>query len=517
MLKYREVLRLYAQNLSNRSIASSSGCSRNSVAEIISRANELQVSWPFDKDVNDEELQGILFPEKNKSDIRKRPDCEYIHREMARSGVTLSLLWHEYVEACRNRLEIPYSYRQYCRFYHRFATVSKATMRIKRKPGEIMEVDWAGQTMFIKDQITGEMIPAYIFVAALPCSQYAYVEAFQSVSSENWISAHIHAFRHFGGVTRMIVPDNLKTGVVKASSTDPIINRTYQEMAEHYHTVIMPARVRHPKDKASVEGTVGIISTWIIASLRNEQFFTVSELNKAILEKLAEFNQKDFQKKNGNRLSAFLEEEKFALLPLPASPYELANWKKETVSYDYHILAEKMFYSVPNEYIKHEVDIRITQKIIEVFFKNYRIASHMRLEGKEGKLSTLPEHMPIHHKQYLDFNRDYYLKWAKAIGPYTLAVVHSILDSYKVEKQALKSCMGLTKLADQYSIERVEKASKRALSYLPRPNLSSVKTILKTGQDKLHSNDRQPVTTTKEEVSSHGFTRGAAYYGRKEK
>lgn len=251
--------------------------------------------------------------------------------------------------------------------------------------------------------------------------------------------------------------------------------------------------------------------------MRNEQFFTVSELNKAILEKLAEFNQKDFQKKKGNRLSAFLEEEKFALLPLPASPYELANWKKESVSYDYHILAEKMYYSVPNEYIKHEVDIRITQKIIEVFFKNFRIASHMRLGGKEGQLSTLPEHMPMHHKQYLDFNRDYYLKWAKAIGPFTLAVVHSILDSYKVEKQALKSCMGLTKLADQYSIERVEKASKRALSYSPRPNLSSIKTILKTGQDKLHSNDRQTVTTTKEEVSSHGFTRGAAYYGRKEK
>jgi transposase len=519
MLKYREVLRLHAQNLSNRSIASSSGCSRNSVAEILSRANELQVSWPFDKDITDVELQGILFPEKNKSDIRKQPDCEHIHREMARSGVTLSLLWHEYVEDCRHRQEVPYSYRQFCRFYNRYATVSKATMRIKRKPGEIMEVDWAGQTMFIKDQITGETIPAYIFVAALPCSQYAYVEAFISVSTEYWISAHIRAFRHFGGVTRMIVPDNLKTGVVKASSTDPIINRTYQEMAEHYHTVIMPARVRHPKDKPSVEGTVGIISTWIIASLRNEQFFTVADLNKAILEKLDEFNQKDFQKKSGSRQSAFLEEEKFALLPLPASPYELANWKKAIVQYDYHISVDKMFYSIPYEYIKHEVDIRITQKIIEVFFKNFRIASHMRLEGKEGQLSTLPEHMPIHHKHYLDFNRDYYLEWAKTIGPYTLAMVHAILDSYKVEKQALKSCMGLTKLADQYSIERVETASKRALSYSPRPNLSSIKTILKTGQDKLlHSTDRQtsPLTNN-DEVLSYGFTRGAAYYGRKEK
>jgi transposase len=197
---------------------------------------------------------------------------------MAKSGVTLSLLWHEYVEGCRHRKEIPYSYRQFCRYYHNYATLSKATMRIKRKSGEIMEVDWAGQTAFIKDQFTGDPIPVYVFVAALPCSQYSYVEACLSMNTDNWVSAHIRAFEYFGGATQMIVPDNLKTGVTKASSTDPIINLTYQEMAEHYHTVIMPARVRHPKDKPNVEGTVGFISTWIIASLRNEQFFTLNEL-----------------------------------------------------------------------------------------------------------------------------------------------------------------------------------------------------------------------------------------------
>ena len=184
----------------------------------------------------------------------------------------------------------------------------------------------------------------------------------------------------------------------------------------------MPARVRHPKDKPNVEGTVGLLSTWIIASLRNEQFFTVAELNKAILEKLIEFIQKDFQKKSGNRQSAFLKKSQVCA----ASPYELANWKKATVQYDYHVSVEKMYYSVPHEYIKHEVYIRITQKIIEVFFKNFRISSHMRLQCREGQLSTLPKHIPFHHKEYLDFNRDYYLKWAKAIGPYTLAVVHRL-------------------------------------------------------------------------------------------
>jgi len=519
VIKYREILRLNDQGISNRSIASSCGCSRNTVNNVIKMADELQVSWPLKNDITDTDLQNILYPEKGKSDLRKQPDCEYIHKEMAKSGVTLSLVWHEYSEACRHRREIPYSYRQFCRFYHNYATVSKATMRIKRKPGEIMEVDWAGQTAFLKDSLTGEPIPAYVFIAALPCSQYSYVEAFLSMDTTNWITAHLHAFEFFGGVTQMIVPDNLKTGVVKASSTDPVINRTYQEMAEHYHTAIMPARVRMPKDKANVERTVGIISTWIIASLRNDTFFTLNELNKAIDGKLTEFNQKDFQKKNGSRQTAFMEEEKFALLPLPASPYELATWKKATVQYDYHIIVDKMYYSVPYEYIKYEVDVRITRKIIEIFYKNFRIASHMRLEGKDGQLSTIPEHMPIQHKQYLDFNRDYFMKWAEAVGPNSLAMVKALLDSYKVEKQALKSCMGLTKLADQYSIERLESACKRAFSYSPRPNLNSIKTILKTGQDKLNTSATRTTGVDKvdQDSTTHGFVRGAAYYGRKDK
>ncbi|HSI67690.1 MAG TPA: IS21 family transposase [Planococcus sp. (in: firmicutes)] len=517
MLKYREILRLHAQEVSQRSIASSCGCSRNSVSDVLKRAGELEITWPFENDISDIELQTMFFPEKNKSDARKQPDYESVHKELAKSGVTLSLLWHEYVEECRSRKEIPYSYRHFCRFYHRFATTTKATMRIKRKPGEVMEVDWAGQTASLSDNLTGEPIPAYIFVATLPCSQYTYVEAFLSMDMESWITAHLRTYQFFGGVTRILVPDNLKTGVDKASLTDPTINRTYHEMAEHYRAVVMPARVRHPKDKASVEGAVGVISTWIIASLRNQQFFTLHELNGAIQEKLSEFNQKEFQKKKGNRHSAFLEEEKFALLPLPASPYELATWMKATVPFDYHIAVDKMYYSVPYEYIKYVVDIRITTTLIEVFYKSFRIASHMRLRGKEGEPSTIPEHMPIQHKQYVDYNRDYFLAWAETVGLHTLTTVKGILASYKIEKQALKSCLALFKLADQYSIERIETACKRALEYSARPNINSLKTILKTGQDKLATISSTETAKKENQVNAHGFTRGAAYYGRKEK
>lgn len=517
MIKYREILRLHSQNLSQRGIASSCACSRNTVAEVLKRANEKGIVWPFERDLEDSDLQDILFPEKHKSNTRRKPDCEHIHKEMAKSSVTLSLLWYEYCEECRQNREIPYSYRQFCRFYNNFATTTKATMRIKRKPGELMEVDWAGQTATLKDNLTGERIPAYVFVAVLPCSQYAYVEAFLSMDSDSWITAHIHAFEFFGGITRMIVPDNLKTGVTKASSSDPIINRTYHEMAEHYQTVIMPARVRHPKDKANVEGTVGVISTWIIASLRNQQFFSIIELNKAIEEKLLEFNEKTFQKKGGSRLSVFLEEEKFALLPLPASAYELAKWKKATVQYDYHILIDKMYYSVPYEYIKHQVDVRITKNIVEIFFNNFRIASHIRLYGKEGQLSTLPEHMPDHHKQYLDFNREYFLNWSDSVGYYTHLAIRGIFSSYKVEKQAIKSCMSLTKLADKYSLKRLESACKRAFEYAQSPNVTMIKTILQTGQDKYQSVSTGLGREEKTKKNSHGFTRGAEYYGRKEK
>jgi transposase len=306
--------------------------------------------------------------ESKPSHSRKLPDCEHIHRELAKSGVTLSLLWSEYCEVCRLNQEIPLKYTQYCNYYRKYAAVTKATMHIQRKPGDQLEVDWAGQTAQIVDKDTGEVLPVYVFVAALPSSQYAYVEGFLSQNQESWIAAHVNAFNHFGGVTKVLVPDNLKTGVDKASWYSPVINKTYHEMAEHYGTAVLPARVRRPKDKATVEGIVGNISTWIIAALRNQTFFSLSELNTAISEKLIDFNSKPFQKKPGSRLSTFLAEEKHVLQPLPVTSYELATWKVATVQFNYHISVDKMQYSVPYEYIKQKVDVRVTRGIIEVFF-----------------------------------------------------------------------------------------------------------------------------------------------------
>jgi len=512
MTKYREILRLHSQGISQRGIAASCQCSRNTVSAIIKRADECGISWPFQKDMSDGQLQELMFPEKALSTSRKVPDCEYIHKEMAKSGVTLSLLWNEYCEECRLSNEIPLMYSQFCRYYRRYANTKKATMHIHRKPGEQMEVDWAGQTAEIVDRNTGDVMDANIFVAVLSCSQYAYVEAFLSQNQENWTQAHINTYRFFGGVTRILVPDNLKTGVDRVSWHTPTINKTYHEMAEHYGTAVIPARVRKPKDKPNVEGAVGTISTWIIAAIRNQQFFSLRELNTAIHEKLSEFNRKPFQKKPGSRLSVFLEEEKPALMPLPATPYELALWKTATVQFNYHISVEKMHYSVPYEYIKHKVDVRMTRTMIEVFFNNHRIASHIRKYGRVGQYSTIVEHMPEDHKSYTTWNAERFISWATDIGPNTAIVVKAILAAHKIQQQGYKSCMGLLKLADKYSVLRLEEACKKALSYTPQPSYKSVQTILKTGQDKLIK-EQDPAPTTKENTATFGFTRGAGYYG----
>lgn len=518
MTKYRDILRLSSMGLSQRSIASSCQCSRNTVSEVLNRAMEKELAWPLPEDVADDDLQYLLFPEKAQTSSRKIPDCEYLHRELAKSGVTLSLLWHEYCETCRLSREIPLKYTQFCNYYRKYAATTKATMHIQRKPGEQMEVDWAGQTATIVDAETGEMLPAYIFVAALPSSQYAYVEGFLSQSQENWTTAHIHAFAHFGGVTKILVPDNLKTGVEKSSWYSPVINKTYHEMAEHYGTAVIPARVRKPKDKASVEGTVGNVSTWILAALRQQTFFTLADLNAAIFEKLTAFNKRPFQKRPGSRLSAFLDEEKHALLPLPSSTYESATWKVATVQFNYHIAVDKMHYSVPYEYIKHKVDVRITRGVIEVFYNHHRICSHPRLYGRPGQYHTLADHMPDNISSMHSGTLSASLLGRKQVGPSTAVVIRAILTGHRVEQQGYKACMGVLKLADRYSLVRVEAACAKALGYTPNPGFKHISTILKSGQDR--AVDEQAATleaeATTRPANPHGFTRGASYYGRKQ-
>jgi transposase len=484
---------------------------RQTVVTALQRAALQGLDWQTAELLSDQELATKLFPQANGTIGYKIPDYDHVHRELAKSGVTLQLLWFEYCDKCRDEDAIPYQLTQFKKYYRDYVVTTKATMHINRKPGEIMEVDWAGQTAKIIDTDTGEEIDAYVFVAALPYSGYAYVEAFLSQNQEAWVTAHVNAYSFFSGVTRILVPDNLKTGVVKNTKTETVLNKTYQELAEHYGTAIIPARVRTPKDKASVEGAVGNISTFILAAIRSQRFFSLRELNVVIREKLHAFNHKPFQKRDGSRAIAFAEERTF-LLPLPKNAFELATWKIATVQYNYHISVDGQFYSVPYEYIKHKVDIRLTRNVVEVFFESSRICSHVRLHGREGQYRTVDAHMPPNHQQYTQWNGERFRKWAAKIGANTTAIVETILTGCKVEQQGYRACMALLKLVDDYTPERLEAACEKALSYTPRPSYKAIQAILKSGQDKISEKSAAPSAP-----SPFGFTRGADYYGKGQK
>ena len=370
MTKYREILRLSALGLTLREIAASLQVSQHTIIDVRRRAKELSLSWPLDESYTDAELQRVMFPKAPSSTSTKRmPDYDYIRKELLRNGVNKKLLWTEYLEDCKTAGDDPLMYSQFCYHIQQNEQKRNATMHLPRKPGEQIEVDWAGDPAEIIDPYTGEITKAWIFVGVMTYSQYAFVEAFINEKERAWITAHVHMYEFFGGVTPILVPDNAPTATNRKQSDkyEPVLIQSYQELAQHYNTAIIPARVRTPKDKPNAEGNVGHVSTWITAALRNEQFFSLTELNQEIRRKLKKYNEANFEKKEGSRLSLFLEEEKPLLAALPATRFELAEHRTATVQFNYHIAVDKMYYSVPYQYIKDKVDVRITDTTIEVF------------------------------------------------------------------------------------------------------------------------------------------------------
>ena len=512
MTNYREILRLNSLGYNNSEIADACDCSRTTVIATLRQADGVGIRYPLPDSISDWDLPQALFPSAPAKAVYQMPDYEKAHRDYQAKRVTLNQLWIECCEACQKSGVLPYQLTQFKKYYREYAVKNSATMHLNHKPGEVLQVDWAGDTSSIIDTDTGEIVPAYLFVAVLPYSGYAYVEAFFSMNQENWIEAHVNAFRFYGGIARIIQCDNLKTGVISHGKNEIMLNKAYNDLAEHYNTAIIPCRVKAPKDKALVERTVGIVTDYILGALRNRQFLSLAELNGAISERLSSLNHKPYQKKDGCRASDF-EEEKPFLRPLPERPFELAEWKIATVGPNYHIAVDRQNYSVPYEYIRQKVDVRITRSTIEVFFNGVRICSHPRLYGRANQYSTVEEHMPEKHQQYLQWNGDRFRKWASKIGSSTRTAIDALLSGYKVEQQGYKACMGILKLADKYSPERLENSCFKALTFTPRPSLKNIQAILSSGQDRVEP-EAEP---TKPSSSQYGFTRGDSYYeGRKE-
>lgn len=510
MSKEREILQRFHAGTSQRNIALGLHVSRNTVAKVVAAYKSGKLSWDAVSAVDDDELHRRLYPDEAPSASAQMPDYDHVHKELLKPGVTLKLLWDEYAATCRGAGQLCIQYSQFCKLYRDHADRHRLTMHVRHKPGDKMMVDWAGKPLQLFHPETGAASKAYLFVGTLPFSMYCFAEAFPDMKEESWINANIHMVQFFGGTARLLIPDNLKTGIISnRKHEDPVVNRAYLEFADHYHTAILPARVLAPKDKAAVEGNVGNVTSHIIAKLRNENFFSLVEMNNAVRELLERFNAAPFQKREGSRLSVFREEEAPFLQPLPVLPYEYARWKQATVQLNYHVSIDNQNYSCPYAYVRKRVDVRATRSLVEIFSQGKRIASHPRLHGRMGQYATLPEHMPPNHQLYSEWNGDRFRRWARKMGESVFAVVDKLLLSYRVEEQAYKGCLSLLKLAEKYGNTRLELACREALRQVPLPRYSIVNRILATGQDQKIPH----VEKTHTPPSQNAFVRGSSYYG----
>lgn len=506
MRKILDMLRLHHQEgLSNRQIARSLKISPGTVSHYLTRARAARISWPVSDEWDEDKLYELLFPQELKHiDNRPLPDMNWVHKELKRKGVTLLLLWYEY------RIQNPkgYGYSRFCDLYRKFAKTLNPSMRLSHKAGEKMFVDYSGLTVEWIDKQTGVINKAEVFVAVLGASNYTYVEASDSQSSRHWVDAHIRALEFFGGSPKCIVPDNLKSAVTKPRLYDSDTNRGYQEMANHYETAIIPARVRAPKDKAKVEVGVQGIQRWILAPLRDCTFFSIEDINQAIAPLLKAYNHKPFQKLEGCRNSQYVALDKPALKTLPAKRYEFATWKKAKAGIDYHISVDKHHYSVPYRYAGKQVDVRITNHTIECFLKGKRIAVHQRTY--QPGFTTVHEHMPKAHQDYAQWSPERLHRWAAKIGTNTAELIKEVLASYKVAQQGFRSCLGILRMSKQYGSERLENAAIRALQ-IGAYRYKSIASILKSGLDKqpLHTPASKPVAARNQH---HENVRGAGYY-----
>ncbi len=504
MRKIREILRLkFECKLSNREIAQSCSTGHSTIGDYLLRASAAGLSWPISGDMDDAELEKLLFPSATGTSKRNKayPDWTEVHKELRRKGVTLALLWHEYKERNQNG----YQYSWFCHEYARWSEKIDVVLRQDYRAGEKMFVDYAGQTMEIIDRLTGEIKYAQIFVAVMGASNYTYAEATWSQSLPDWINSHVNALRFFGGVPEVLIPDNLKSGVSKACYYEPDINPTYQDMATHYGTVVMPARVRKPQDKAKVETGVQIVERWILAKLRNHTFFSLQELNNEIKKLLHKMNNKPFQKMPGTRTSMFKELDKPALKPLPENSYQFAEWKKATVNIDYHIEVARHYYSVPYQLVKKEVEVRFTTKTVECFFRGKRVASHLR-SFQPGRHTTAKEHMSTKHQKYLGWTPERFLRWATKIGPQTTKLTKVILSSRPYPQQAYRTLFGILRLGKSYTDTRLEAACERALA-IGSTSYRSVESILKNGLDTKPLQEKETSTPIQ-----HHNIRGSQYY-----
>jgi len=502
MRKIREVLRLDVAGRTQHQIARSVGIGQSTVGDYLTRARRAGISATSELD--DGALEAALYPPPPAVPAASRglPDFAYVHRELKRKGVTLFLLWEEYKGAHPDGFQ----YSWFCQHYRTWAGKIDLVMRQSHRAGEALFVDYAGHTVGVVDRASGEVREAQIFVAVLGASNYTFAEATWTQALPDWIGSHQRAFAFIGGVSETVVPDNLKSGVTRAHRYEPDLNPTYAEMAAHYGVAVLPTRVRKPKDKAKVEVAVQVVERWILARLRNQMFFSLDELNRAIAELLPLLNERPFKKLPGCRRELYEQLDRPALQALPAQPYVFATWKKARVNIDYHIELERHYYSVPYQLVKAQVEARLSAQTVEIFHRNQRVASHRRSYQQAG-YTTVTAHMPRPHQEYAEWTPRRLVEWAKKTGPATGELIGVILTRRRHPQQGFRSCLGIMRLGKSYGEPRLEAACRRALT-IGAASYKSIESILKHGLD----SEPLPEPAQTNLPLSHDNVRGPKYY-----
>jgi transposase len=505
MRKIRETLRLYFEaGLSRRAVGRCLHIATATVSGYLERLEKAGLAWPLPDELTDAELERRLFPVEVPKGQRPVPDWNVVHRELRRAkNVTLRLLWLEYKE----KHPEGFQYSWFCQHYRQWQSKLDLVMRQTHRAGEKLFIDYAGETVAVVDPLTGEKQQAQIFVAVLGASNYTFAEATWTQTLPDWIASHQRAFTFFGGVPEILVPDNLKSGVTRAHRYEPDLNPTYADMAAHYGVAVIPARPYAPRDKAKAENAVLVVERWILARLRNHTFFSLEELNRVIGELLTLLNEEPFQKLPGSRRSLFEELDRPALRALPRRAYEFARWKKLLVGLDYHVDVDGHYYSVPYRLVRHIVEVRITEAVVECFFGGVRVASHVKSDQVGGQ-TTVEAHRPPAHRHWAGCDADELRSQAQKTGAATTELVEHLLTGSSHPQQGLRSSLAVMRLSKSYGPERLEAACRRALA-IEACSFRSVASILKTGLD----TEPLPLRSSPEPVPlEHCNIRGAAYY-----
>ncbi len=509
MRKLKEVLRLQSLGLSQHQIARSCSISQSTVHEYVSAAQRAGVKWPLPENWGDQQIEQAVFPQRPDPAIWRKhpePDWPQIHQELqTHKDLTLQLIWQEGRESNPEG----YGYSRFCDLYRKWLKKLDLVLRQDHRAGEKMFVDYAGATIPIYDPANGAVHPAAVFVAVLGASSYTFAEATSGQDLRNWTGSHMRAFEFFGGVTEVVVPDNLKSAVTHPSYYEPDLNPTYRDLGEHYGVAIIPARPYRAKDKAKVEVGVQVVQRWIVAALRKRKFFSLDEVNHAIAELLVRLNARPFRKREGNRAALFAQLDQPALKPLPASRYQFGEWKTARVNIDYHIEVERHYYSVPYALVHLQVDVHLTAETVEILHRGVRVASHVH-SCVPAKATTLTEHMPKSHQKYVGRTPSRLIEDAQQIGPVTAQLVEAILAAKRHPEQGYRSCMGILRLAKTYPAERMEAAARRALRARAY-NSQSMDSILKNQLDRVPLTGDPPVPPGVD----HDNIRGADYFDSK--